>query len=85
MNGKSFYTNEMFTEAEKIMQKQIQQKIVDETMHVYEARKSVRRDVEEGGRMLSSIYAFFKDMLTTTAEVTGFSRLLNGLAGWFEK
>lgn len=88
-NGKSFYTDDMFTEAEEVMQKQIEQKIEDEIMPVYEARKSVRKDVEEEGSMLSvigkTIFALVKDMITTTVEATGVPRLLNGLAGLFGK
>lgn len=87
-NGEKFYTDEMYREAEKELQKRMEElKKLDEKMTPVDLRRTVRNEVEEDKGILSyigqGIYTFGKGMVTAAVEATGLPRLLNGLASWF--
>ncbi|CAC5361188.1 GTPase IMAP family member 4,GTPase IMAP family member 7 [Mytilus coruscus] len=87
-NGQPFYTDEMYKKAEEELQKRMEElKKKNERMNAVDLRKTVRKEVEDDGGVLSTIgngiYAFGQGMVTTAVEATGIPALLNGFASWF--
>ncbi|XP_052073925.1 GTPase IMAP family member 4-like [Mytilus californianus] len=87
-NGQPFYTDEMYKKAEEELQKRMEElKKENERMNAVDLRKTVRKEVEDDGDVLSKIgngiYAFGQGMVTTAVQATGIPTLLNGFASWF--
>ncbi|XP_063447795.1 GTPase IMAP family member 7-like [Mytilus trossulus] len=86
-NGRSFYTDKMFKEAEEELQKAMEKlKAENEKLQAVDLRKTVRNEVEEEGSMLSNIgqciLTVGQGVAAAAIEATGVPRLVNGIASW---
>ncbi|CAC5361182.1 GTPase IMAP family member 7 [Mytilus coruscus] len=86
-NGKWFYTDEIFKEAEEELQKRMGKlEAENEELQSVDLRNTVRNEVEEGGSILSNIgqgiLSAGQEMAAAAVEATEFPRLVNGIASW---
>ncbi|VDI15574.1 Hypothetical predicted protein [Mytilus galloprovincialis] len=86
-NGRSFYTDKMFKEAEEELQKAMEKlKADNEKLQAVDLRKTVRNEVEEEGSLLSNIgqgiLTAGQGLAAAAIEATGVPRLVNGIASW---